>query len=159
MTKKLNIKHPEILLLSFLGTGFFPKAPGTAGTLATIPILYFLGLHNITISIFLPILITLTVLICFLTDSVQKKYKVHDPSWIVIDESLGIATAWLFCLNSNLKDLAILFVLFRFFDIVKIWPASYFDKKVYHGAGTILDDIISGVYAGVCYKIILLFLK
>ena len=40
-------------------------------------------------------------------------------------------------------------LIFRVFDIFKIWPATYFDKKVTHGSGTILDDIISGVFAGI----------
>jgi phosphatidylglycerophosphatase A len=79
--------------------------------------------------------------------------KSHDPQWIVIDEVLGMTTAWLFIQNHNLLHLSILFALFRFFDIVKIWPASFFDKKIEHGAGTILDDIVSGIYAGMTYSV------
>jgi phosphatidylglycerophosphatase A len=78
---------------------------------------------------------------------VQKKYQVHDPSWIVIDEVLGILVTYALCPLKSFLGVFILFVLFRFFDIVKVWPASYFDRMT-HGAGTILDDIVSGVYAG-----------
>jgi phosphatidylglycerophosphatase A len=91
-------------------------------------------------------------------ESVQKELKLHDPQWIVIDEVLGMTTAWLFIRTHNLLHLMIIFILFRFFDIVKIWPASYFDQKVHHGAGTILDDIVSGVYAGLIYLVIVNFI-
>jgi phosphatidylglycerophosphatase A len=67
--------------------------------------------------------------------------------------------AWLFIRDNNLIHLVLLFVLFRFFDIVKIWPASYFDKKVKHGAGTILDDIVSGLYAGGLSYLLISYLK
>lgn len=70
-----------------------------------------------------------------------------------MDEVLGMWTAWIFTLggDQSLISLVIIFALFRVFDIYKIWPASYFDKKVTHGAGTILDDIVSGIFAGVSY--------
>jgi len=89
---------------------------------------------------------------------VQKELQLHDPQWIVIDEFLGMSTAWLFIQTHNLLHLIILFVLFRIFDIIKIWPASFFDTKVEHGAGTILDDIVSGIYAGLVYLVISRFI-
>ena len=81
----------------------------------------------------------------------------HDPQWIVIDEVIGMSVAWLFIGEHTLTRLLILFVLFRFFDIIKVWPASYFDKKVTHGMGTILDDVVSGIYAGIIFLIIKIF--
>jgi phosphatidylglycerophosphatase A len=96
----------------------------------------------------------MTAVSSFIADIVQKKFNLHDPQFIVIDEVLGMMTAWLFIQKHNLVHLFILFVLFRFFDIIKVWPASYFDKEVDHGAGTILDDIVSGVFAGVIYLVI-----
>ena len=59
----------------------------------------------------------------------------------------------------SLPHLFLQFALFRFFDIVKIWPASFFDSKVEHGAGTILDDVISGIYAGLTYLLLTAFIK
>ena len=151
-----SLKRQEIIFLSFFWTGFFPKAPGTAGTLATLPFLYALSQFNTPKFLFIPFLIIVTVISCFIADITQKRLKLHDPGWIVIDEVLGMATAWLFINNDSLLHLITLFVLFRFFDIIKFWPASYLDKKVEHGMGTILDDIVSGVFAGVSYKLIFL---
>ena len=67
-------------------------------------------------------------------------------------------TAWLFIAKHNLLHIMILFALFRFFDIIKFWPATYFDQDVKHGAGTILDDIVSGIFAGISYLLINHFL-
>ena len=149
-----TLKRLDILFLSFFGVGFLPKAPGTWGTLATLPFLYAIGRFNPPYIFFIPFLIIMTLISSFIADSEQKKFDLHDPQFIVIDEVLGMTTAWLFIQTHNLSHLFILFALFRFFDIIKIWPASYFDKKVHHGYGTIVDDIVSGVFAGLVYLVI-----
>lgn len=158
---KPSLKHSEVLFLSLFGIGFLPKMPGTYGSLATLPLLYVLSLTGAPFFIFIPFLLIATIASCFIAEIAQKKFKTHDPSWIVIDEVLGMITAWLFIAGDepNFYSLAALFALFRFFDIFKIWPASYFDKKVTHGLGTILDDIISGVFAGGLLKLIFYFLS
>jgi phosphatidylglycerophosphatase A len=153
-----SLKRLDILFLSFFGSGYLPIAPGTWGTLATLPFLYGLGRFNPPYFLFIPLLVIVTIISSFVAELVQKELKLHDPQWIVIDEVLGMTCAWLFIKTHNLLHLAILFILFRFFDIVKIWPASFFDKKVQHGAGTILDDIVSGIYAGLVYLIIVRFI-
>ena len=152
--KRPPLKRLDILFLSFFGSGYLPVAPGTWGTLATLPFLYGIGRFNPPYFLFIPLLIIVTIISSFVAEIVQKELKLHDPQWIVIDEVLGMTTAWLFIQTHNLLHLFILFLLFRFFDIVKFWPASYFDKKVDHGAGTILDDIVSGIYAGLTYLVI-----
>ncbi|MGZ3789938.1 MAG: phosphatidylglycerophosphatase A family protein [Bacteriovorax sp.] len=152
------LKRLDILFLSFFGSGYLPWAPGTWGTLATLPFLYGLGRFNPPYFLFIPFIFIVTIIASFITEIVQKELKLHDPQWIVIDEFLGMSTAWLFIQTHNLLHLAVLFVLFRAFDIIKIWPASFFDQKVHHGAGTILDDIVSGIYAGLVYLVIARFL-
>jgi phosphatidylglycerophosphatase A len=151
---RLDRRRLDILFLSFFWVGFLPKAPGTWGSLATLPFLYVLGRFNPPYLLFIPFVVIVTIISSFVAESVQKKFELHDPQFIVIDEVLGMTVSWLFIQQHNLTHLFILFVLFRFFDIVKIFPASYFDKKIDHGAGTILDDIVSGVYAGLVYLVI-----
>jgi len=153
-----SLKDPTILYLSFFGLGFFPKAPGTIGTLGIIPLLYYLSQEGVPKIFFIPFLIITTCFTCFVAESVQKKMQLHDPQWIVIDEVLGMSVTWLFSTHTSLLAFFIMIVLFRFFDIFKIWPASYFDKDVLHGSGTILDDIVSGLYAGLSYLLIEKFL-
>jgi len=154
MKSSINKTNPSTIFLSYFGTGFSPKAPGTMGSLATIPLLY--GLHKLNFSLYvwIPVLIIWTLFTCWLTERVQKKHGLHDPQWIVMDEVLGMMTTWLFITSHSWTHYLLQFVLFRAFDIFKIWPATFFDKKVKHGSGTILDDIISGIYAGLAYLLI-----
>ena len=136
------------LLLSFFGSGFFPKAPGTIGSLATIPLL--LLLPQVELYAILVMTVIVTILSCFLTEYYQNNFNLHDPQWVVIDEVLGMVVAWLFVYPAvDIESLLLVFVTFRFFDILKFWPASYFDKQMKHGAGVILDDLVSGVFAGI----------
>lgn len=141
----------ESIFLSFFGVGHIPFAPGTFGSLATVPFLYLYGSTGAPTLFLIPFILITFVISCFITNIVQKRLGVEDPSWIVIDEVLGMLICFLFIQNHNILDYAILFGLFRFFDIVKIWPANYVDKNIKNGIGTILDDVISGLYAGLLY--------
>jgi phosphatidylglycerophosphatase A len=153
-TKRPSLKRLDVLFLSFFGVGYLPVAPGTWGTLATLPFLYTIGRFNPPFFLFIPFIFIVTIISSFVAESVQKNLELHDPQFIVIDEVLGMTVAWLFIQLHNLSHLMLLFILFRLFDIIKFWPATYFDKKVQHGAGTILDDIVSGIYAGLAYLVI-----
>ncbi len=149
-----SIKKPSILFLSYFGVGFSPKAPGTMGSLATIPLLYGMHLLNFSITTWIIALSIAIFFTCWITEKVQQSHNLHDPQWIVMDEVLGMITTWLFLAQHNWEHYVLQFALFRLFDIFKIWPATYFDKKMKHGAGTILDDIISGIFAGISYLLI-----
>ena len=140
------------LLLSWFGVGYIPFAPGTFGSLATIPLIYGLSFQDYWISVlFFVILLSISIVFAH---NIQIKMNVFDPGWIVVDEVLGMLVAWLFIPIWNPIYLLTLFVLFRFFDIVKIWPANWVDKKLKSGAGTILDDIVSGIYVGLIFIIL-----
>lgn len=139
---------PITLFLTWFYTGKSPKAPGTVGSLATLPLIYLLHHFQINIYSLIGIILALTAAAILITEYVQKKYCLHDPQWIVIDEVIGMLITWSFVRTIDLPVLTIVFISFRFFDIVKIWPASYFDR-LKHGSGTIIDDVISGLYAGI----------
>ena len=139
---------PVTLFLTWFYTGKSPKAPGTVGSLATLPLIYLLHYWQINIYSLIGIILSLTAVAILITEYVQKKYGLHDPQWIVIDEVIGMLITWSFVRTIDLPVLAIVFISFRFFDIVKIWPASFFDR-IKHGSGTIIDDVISGLYAGI----------
>jgi phosphatidylglycerophosphatase A len=149
--KEQKIQGPSLLTTLFLSwfySGKSPKAPGTVGSLATLPLIYLLHIININIYTLIILIIILYVTAVIITQNVQKKFHLHDPQWIVIDEVIGMLITWSFVLSIELPILAVVFLSFRFFDIIKIWPASYFDR-IHHGAGTITDDVISGIYAGI----------
>jgi phosphatidylglycerophosphatase A len=149
--KDQKIQGPHliaVLFLSWFYTGKFPKAPGTIGSLATIPLIYILHYLKINIYGLTGLITALFVISVIVTQHVQKKYHLHDPQWIVIDEVIGMLVTWAFIMKVDLPSLFLVFGLFRLFDIIKIWPASYFDR-LHHGVGTITDDVVSGVYAGI----------
>lgn len=151
-----SLTHPEVVFVSFFGVGFSPKAPGTCAALAICPILYLLSLAHAPFFVFIPFLVMAAIISSYITHIVQKKYQDYDPSWIVIDEVLGMWTAWIFThsCGATLSSLIFTFCAYRFFDIIKLWPASYFDKQIKNGAGTILDDIVSGIYAGSLFLLV-----
>ena len=144
----------DVFFTSFFGVGFLPKAPGTMASLLTLPFLYALGQSSFPPFFLIPILLLCVIPSCFIMNSIEKKYHVKDPSWIVIDEVLGMGVAWFFIPSPHLGHLVAIFFLFRFFDILKIWPASFFDRHMKHGAGIILDDLVSALQAGILYRLL-----
>lgn len=77
----------------------------------------------------------------------------RDPGYAVIDEVVGLLWGCLLISKPDPLAFAVAFGLFRFFDIVKVWPASYFDKKSKTAASTfhrgfhiVFDDIVAGLY-------------
>ena len=94
----------------------------------------------------MPFLIVFIVGSCFIAEAMQKRTATSDPSWVVMDEVLGMFVAWVFMRPHTFLELGILFVAFRFFDIVKPWPVNRIDRMK-HGAGTMLDDVMAGLYA------------
>jgi phosphatidylglycerophosphatase A len=153
--KDQKIQGPSVattLFLSWFYTGKVPKAPGTMGSLATLPLIYLLHYININIYSLLALIVVLYIVSVIVTEKVQQKFGLHDPQWIVIDEVIGMLLTWSFVMSVDFPTLFLVFAVFRFFDIIKIWPASYFDR-LHHGMGTITDDVISGIYAGLVVKI------
>lgn len=146
-----ELKDPVVFIALGLGSGLSPKAPGTAGTLLTVPLVYFLQQQTLLIYA----LVTLFVLAtgAWICGYAAKKLQVHDHSAIVYDEVAGflitmfmVPAGWLWMLAG--------FALFRFFDAVKPWPISWFDKNIHGGFGILLDDVIAGAVSLFCLYII-----
>lgn len=153
------IRFISLGFLSFFGTGYSPKAPGTVGSLATIPLIILLNTFEtsfLNTSIFIFILFLIS---CYVADYIQKKDKVQDPGWIVIDEVVGMLITWMFVFPKiDVINLLLVFIAFRFFDIVKIFPANWCDKNIKSGMGTIIDDVVSALYAGLFVWIVNYFI-
>ena len=130
------------------------KSPGTIASLVSLPLFFALSRLHIPYIFYIPPIILLSVASSFSADWAQSYYKSNDPSWIVIDEFLGLFVAFLFILNNHFIHLFVLFGLFRFFDIFKIWPIYLIDQNIKHGAGVILDDLVAGIFAGIVYQLI-----
>ena len=119
--------------------------PGTLGSIAGV----FLGLFLLT---FLPVQLVLVFFIILLAVSFyaikvyQKEVGKTDKSEIIIDEVLGQLLVIMF-INLEFLEILSAFILFRFFDIIKIFPANFIDKKYSGHYGVIFDDIIAAIQA------------
>ncbi len=142
-------------IINFLATGayvgHFPKMPGTAGTLWGIHLVYIFSgysplLYAVAIVIFF-------VLASYISGEAEKNFATKDPGKIIIDEILGFMVAF-FLFKFTLFNVIIVFLLFRFFDILKPFPISYLDKRVKGGKGIVLDDAVAGVFANIVMHLI-----
>jgi len=137
--------NPHALIATWFGSGLLRPAPGTMGSLAAIPFGFAINYFYQPTYLLLAVLL----LIAGSIYSVHKYGKAageHDNQSIVVDEVIGIWIAGIPAYaNPYLWVLA--FLLFRFFDIKKVWPASFFDRKVPNAFGVIFDDVIAGIYA------------
>jgi phosphatidylglycerophosphatase A len=138
--------HSAHFLALGLGSGLAPKAPGTFGTLAAVPI--WLLLAPLPIMTQLAIIGLAFLYGIYLCRKTADDLGVHDHGAIVWDEFVGYLLTMLF-LPAGWFWMAVGFTLFRFFDIVKPWPIAYFDKNVSGGMGIMIDDVLAAVYAGV----------
>ena len=158
-------KKISYLIASMFGFGFFPFASGTVGSLATLPIAfglaYFGGLWAVCLGCFLiyffGVLATKEVL----------KHTSHDPSLVVIDETVGQLTSFLFVspfLYQSINCQAVIlyvcgFALFRLFDITKPSVVGWADEKVQNAHGVMLDDVFAGLFASVLLFLIALIVQ
>lgn len=132
-------------MLAFgFGSGLSPKAPGTIGSLAAIPL--WLVLCQLPVVLYWLVVLVATLLGVYICGRAVTKLGVHDHSGIVWDEFVGLWIAMAF-LTPSLNTVICGFVLFRFFDIVKPWPIGWLDKKMQGGMGIMIDDIVAGIFA------------
>lgn len=141
----IMLKSVVKILATWFYSGLIPKAPGTLGSLLALPFAFLIlksyGVIALGGACLIIFLIGLKV-----ADLYEQSAARKDPQEVVIDEVLG---QWLALLPASLSfyDFGIGFVLFRFFDITKIWPAKWADQKLTGGLGIMLDDVIAGCYA------------
>ena len=148
---KLSLKNPIHFLALGFGSGLAPKAPGTFGTLAALP-LYFL-MMNLSLPVFVAITLIITIVGFWICDIAAKDMQVHDHGAIVWDEVAGMLITMI-AAPVGLLPLVVGFVLFRFFDIIKPWPIKLLDRHVKGGFGIMIDDVLAGVFAALCLQAI-----
>lgn len=142
-------------LITWFGCGLVPKAPGTAGTIGTIPLAWYLSLHtSIDFRIFMASLVTLIA--CLTAGFDQTFTKSRDPQYVVIDETAGFlwSCAWI---PARADLFLAAFIFFRAFDVWKPFPANFFDRSSKtstspwaRGAHIVFDDVFAGFYAAAC---------
>ncbi len=142
---------PIKVFASGLFTGYVPAASGTLGSAIAVAFYLIPGFES-------PILLGLILLVVFglgiKASSIMEKRYGHDPAEVTIDEVVGMWITLLF-LPKTILVVLIAFFVFRFFDIVKPFPARELDK-MHGGFGIMMDDVVSGIYANITMQMVLL---
>ena len=139
-----------------MGAGYFPRVPGTAGTVLAIPIS--LGLNRVA-AYSLPL--ALLILAGFIAAAIALSTKAaqilgsKDPPVIVKDEIAGFLVAN-FLNTTKLIPLLLALILFRIFDITKAFPAAKLETLP-GGAGIVLDDVAAGTHTFIVLRILAMF--
>ena len=166
----LNIKMKKINLLisTFFGYGYISFIPGTVTSFVTTVFIYIayeiLGYTYLKFSIIFFLLLFLYSF--YAVKDSESEFKNKDPRQIVIDEVLGQSMPLILVLYLSENNLITLnieiyyilsFFLFRFFDIFKPFPVSYFDKNFKNYFGIIMDDIMAGFYTMIAIYILSIY--
>lgn len=152
---KIEDKH-----ILFLATGAYTGkvkfAPGTFGTLVGIPLAFILSFLN-TGNLWPYHCLCLMAFVIFaiwVADQAVMILRSSDPGCVVIDEIAGFMVT-ITGLEFTLKNVAMAFLLFRFFDILKPFPVKNLEDSVSGGAGVVADDVAAGIMAAIVLRIIL----
>ena len=148
----LNLRNPVHFLALGFGSGLAPKAPGTFGSLAAIPLIYLLAQPGLWL--YLPLTLVACLAGAWICGHAARDMGVHDHSAIVWDEVAGMLLTML-AVPLSWSNLLVGFVLFRVFDILKPWPISYLDRHMHGGVGIMADDVLAGILACVLMHLML----
>jgi len=144
---KQLLASPVQLLAFGFGSGLSKKAPGTMGTLATIPLYY--CLIQFCADFYLPVLLVVVISGVWICGKAAEEIGVHDHGGIVWDEVAGYLLT-MYWVTFSWQNVLIGFVFFRLFDIAKPWPINWLDSKVKGGFGIMVDDLLAGLMAAAC---------
>jgi len=133
-----------LFIASFGYVGFFPIAPGTAGSLAALALFAFVRWIGMPAFELATIVAVLAIGI-WSADGAERALGRKDPGPVVIDEVLGMLIT-LALLPVSLAGVLVGFLLFRLFDVVKPYPAGRMEHLP-GGYGIMLDDAMAGLYA------------
>ena len=142
------------VIATWFYSGYAPVASGTFGSAAAIVVLILLRFFYPFefLSLFI-LAVIVTILSIWATDIFAKKIDVKDPGLCVSDEAAGMYFSLIF-VPITYQTLIVGFLLFRFFDIVKIQPARYLESLP-GGWGITLDDVAAGIYAAISLYLVL----
>ena len=144
-----------ISVLTMFGIGRSKFAPGSLASLVTCLIYFPIFIYKPNFLVLIIAFAIFSIYSIVLIDQLENKFKKKDPREIVIDEFIGQSIPiYLYEISHGTdKDpsealifYAVCFVLFRYFDIMKPFPVSYFDKKYKNSFGVIMDDVCAGFY-------------
>lgn len=132
--------------------GYSPVASGTVGSMAAVPMAALMC--RLPWQWQLAILVGLYFLFVWAAAVAEEHFGRKDPGEVVNDEVIGYLVG-MFALPPDSAHLAISFLLFRAFDVIKPWPIRWADRKMPGGWGIVTDDVMAGIATQVLMRIIL----
>jgi phosphatidylglycerophosphatase A len=138
-----------IWIATAAGAGYFPVAPGTAGS--AVGVLLVVGLARLHLAgtwsstLLGAVSVPLFALGVWAAGEAEKFFGCVDPHPVVIDEVVGQMLTFLLLPHATWKWLLGGFLLFRAFDIVKPFPARQ-AERIPRGWGIMMDDVVAGLY-------------
>ncbi len=151
VTAKTVFSSPVHFLAFGFGSGLSPFAPGTAGTLAAIPL--YLLLVQLPLWGYVTALLLMALVGIWICGESSRRLGVHDHGGIVWDEFAGYLLTML-AAPAGWGWMVVGFCLFRLFDIWKPWPIRLVDRDVPGGFGIMFDDILAGIYAWIALQVL-----
>lgn len=155
------VKPLPLMVGTFFYSGLSPFASGTVGSLVAAALYYFIPELQNPLTLFIACVVVLIAGV-WSGGIIERQLNVQDPGIVVIDEVLG---QWITMLllsvtmgrstGLNMGGAIASFLFFRIFDIIKIPPARYFERR-HGGLGIMLDDVVAGVYAAIALSVLIL---
>ena len=150
-----------IQLITMFGIGRISKMPGTIASFVTCLFYFFCIILNVNLIVLLIIFLIVLILSIIFINKYSSNFAEIDSKEIVIDEFLGQSIPILFMYYPIQKGdpevawiyLITVFILFRFFDILKPFPINLIDKKMKNGLGVVLDDLLAGIYVIIVFAL------
>ena len=137
------------LIVTLFSIGYFKPAPGTIGSFISLIILFLIS-NFVSYGIFILLFFILIIISNYSIKLYIENIKEKDAPEIIIDEFLGCYLIVIFFPYFDKINIILLyfisFIVFRFFDILKIYPINLIDKNFKNPLGIILDDLIAALY-------------
>lgn len=163
--KALNMKHffkatgakklerfSALALATVAFVGFVPLAPGTAGSIVGVVLVWVL--KTIPLPLYGLVTLCLGIGAWWACDMSSQIFKKADPPQIVIDEIVGFMVTMI-AIPVTGYWLVLGFLVFRFFDVVKPFPISWINDRLKNGCGILLDDVMAGVFGNIVLQLAL----
>lgn len=172
--KPEGLKDYLSLAITTFGVGYLPLAPGTWGSMVGVAIYLGAGwldaiwdhhwskMHAISVeqagaiswAFFGVAFVGFCLLGIWAAGRSTELLGDTDPSQAVVDEVIGQLIVFLFVpFGTGWPFILVGFLLFRLFDIWKPYPIDSL-QVLPGGIGVCADDILAGVYGGVCLSVI-----
>ena len=138
-----NVNAVSKAIATALGAGYSPIAPGTCGTIVTLPLAW--ALASLPLWQYALVVLVIIGVGIWAADRADRAWGTNDSGRIVIDEVAGYLVTMALVPRGHWIPLVVGFVVFRALDITKPPPIRWLDENLPGGVGVVLDDVAAGV--------------